>query len=98
MKRLKSGIFFLSLALTFSLTSHIYTADIAAPETFFGHKPGSDFKLIRWEKIVEYFQLLGKESNRIKVEELGKTTLGNPFILATISSTENLSQLEPEKD
>jgi hypothetical protein len=98
LKRLKSGIFCLSLALTFGLTSYIYTADIAAPETFFGHKPGADFKLIRWEKIVEYFQLLSRESNRIKVEELGKTTLGNPFILATISSAENLSQLEKYKE
>ena len=73
-------------------------SDIPAPETFFGHQPGADFKLIRWEKIVEYYQLLGRESNRIEVVELGKTTLDNPFLLAIISSPENLSQKDKHKE
>jgi len=75
-----------------------YPSDIPNPEAFFGHKPGADFKLIRWEKIHEYFQLLGAQSSRIKVEELGKTTMGNPFILAIISAPENLSRLEKYKE
>ena len=74
-----------------------FSSDIPNPESFFGHKPGADFKLIRWEKIVEYFQMLDTESSRIQVNELGKTTLGNPFILAIISSPENLAQLETYK-
>jgi hypothetical protein len=28
------------------------------------------------EKIVEYFQILGQNSDRIKIENLGKTTMG----------------------
>ena len=88
----------LTLAFIINLAANVYAADIPDPETFFGHKPGADFKLIRWEKIVEYYQLLGRESNRIQVEELGKTTLQNPFLLAVISSPENLSQLEKYKD
>ncbi len=73
-------------------------ADIPNPETFFGHQPGADYKLIRWEKIVEYYQILGRESDRIEVVELGKTTLDNPFLLVTISSPENLSQKEKYKE
>jgi hypothetical protein len=88
----------LTLAFIFGLAANAFSADIPQPETFFGHKPGEDFKLIRWEKIYEYFQLLATESSRIKVEELGKTTLGNPFILAIISSPENISMLEKYKD
>lgn len=87
----------LTLAFICGLAVNAFPADIPKPETFFGHKPGEDFKLIRWEKIYEYFQLLAKESSRIKVEELGKTTLGNPFILAIISSPENISMLEKYK-
>ena len=81
-----------------SVAANAYSAEIPNPESFFGHKPGADFKLIRWEKIHEYFQLLGKNSDRIKIENLGKTTMGNPFILAVISSPENLSNLARYKD
>jgi hypothetical protein len=82
----------------FSLVASAYSAEIPDPETFFGHKPGADFKLIRWEKIHEYFQLLGKNSDRVKIENLGKTTMGNPFILAIISSPENLLNLAKYKE
>jgi len=71
---------------------------IPDPETFFGHKPGADYKLIRWEKILEYFHILGKASDRVLVQELGETTMGNPFILAIFSSPENLSRLDTYKD
>jgi len=67
---------------------------IPKPEEFFGQKPGADFKMLRWDKIHEYFQMLGDLSDRIEIHELGKTTLGNPFILAVISSPENLARLD----
>jgi hypothetical protein len=82
------GIFILCLF------AYAYPNDIPDPESFFGHMPGADFKLIRWEKIVEYFKLLGENSGRIQVQELGETTLGHPFILTIISSQENLANLE----
>jgi len=85
------------LALLFC--SFILTADeVPDPETFFGHKPGADKKLIRWDQIVSYFEILDNNNSRIEVRELGKTTLGNPFILAIISSPENLSNLDKYRD
>ncbi len=86
-------IFFALLCVSPSLSENI-----PDPETFFGHKPGADFKLIRWEKIHEYFNVLGDASDRVVVQELGKTTMGNPFILVVISSPKNLSQLEMYKE
>jgi len=76
----------------------IDVANIPTPTEFFGHQPGADFRLIRWDRIVDYYQLLGNESDRIEVVELGKTTLENPFLLAIISSPENLSQKEKYKE
>jgi hypothetical protein len=67
---------------------------VIPPREFFGFEIGEDRKLARWDKIVEYFKHLQENSNRIKVVELGKTTEGNPFILAYISSPENLKRLE----
>jgi hypothetical protein len=43
---------------------------------------------------VEYFKKVASESDRVIVEEVGKTTEGNPFIVAYISSPENLARLE----
>ena len=69
------------------------SSEIKSPEEFFGHKMGADRKLVRWEKIVEYFWHLDK-SPCVKVTELGKSTEGNPFLLAVISSPENLKNLK----
>src|SRR5512143_3198185 len=63
------------------------------PEQFFGFKIGTDGELARYPKIVEYLQHLAKTTSRVKFEELGKTTMGNPYVLTTISSPENLAKL-----
>jgi len=68
-------------------------SEILSPEEFYGFKPGTDRKLVRWDKVVEYFWHLDGASDRVKVEEVGKTTEGNPMILAYISSPENLERL-----
>ena len=65
-------------------------AQVPTPEQFAGFRMGEEGKLVRWDKLVEYFTLVDKASDRVQVEELGKTTLGNPFILAIISSPKNL--------
>jgi len=69
-------------------------AKITRPEEFFGHRLGADRKIARWEKIVEYFSLLQEESKRIKVVDMGETTEGNPFLVAYISSEENLANMD----
>ena len=55
---------------------------------------GADRKLARWDKIVEYFNQLAKASNRIKVENMGPSTEGNPFLALYISSPANLAKLD----
>ncbi len=67
---------------------------ITTPEEFFGFKLGTDKKLARWDKIVEYYRLLERESDRIRVIDLGPSTEGHPYLLAIISSADNLSNLE----
>ena len=55
---------------------------------------GADRKLARWDKIVEYFNALAKASNRMKVENMGPSTEGNPFLALYISSPANLAKLD----
>ncbi|HEX8292508.1 MAG TPA: M14 family zinc carboxypeptidase, partial [Pyrinomonadaceae bacterium] len=68
-------------------------AAVPAPEAVLGFRPGDDRKLASWAQTVEYFRRLSQTSPRVRLEELGKTTLGAPFVLAVISAPENLSRL-----
>ena len=67
---------------------------VSSPEEYFGFRMGSDKKIARWDKIVEYFRLMEKQSPRIKVIELGPSTMGHPFLLVIITSAENMTRLE----
>jgi hypothetical protein len=85
---------FLVLLVTGSLLSPLVeAAQITTPEEFFGFQLGADKKLARWDKIVEYFELLETQSGRIQVTDLGPSTEGNPYLLVIISSAENMSNL-----
>ena len=69
------------------------SAAIPTPEAFAGFPLGSDGNLLRWERIVQYFEILDEQSDRVQVQTLGKTHNGNPFLLAVISSPENIRRL-----
>jgi hypothetical protein len=69
-------------------------SSITAPETFFGFRLGSDRNIAPWDKIVSYYKRLGRESDKIKVVDMGPSTMGNPFLLVIISSASNLARLE----
>jgi hypothetical protein len=93
----------LLFALSFSSDSIIrqtvaINESIPAPKDVLGFTPGDDRKLASWAKIVEYFQKLDAASDRVKFEEIGKTTMGAPFVYATISAPENLERLDEFKD
>lgn len=70
---------------------------ITSPESFFGFRLGSDRKMARWDKIVDYFHVLASESDCIKVVDMGPSTEGNPFLLTIISSAANLKNLERQR-
>jgi len=67
--------------------------DVTSPEKFFGFRLGTDKKLARWDKIVEYYRLLSKESDRIQVIDLGPSTEGHPYLLAIVTSPANMMKL-----
>ena len=68
-------------------------AAVPTPRSHFGHEIGADRTVLDWDKVVSYFQALAQSSDRIKVEELGKTAEGRPFIAATIADPETLRHL-----
>jgi hypothetical protein len=79
------------------LSSHgalAQSKSIPAPEDVLGFRPGDDRKLASWAQVVTYFKRLADVSDRVKLEEIGKSTMGAPFIYATISAPENLKRLD----
>jgi hypothetical protein len=83
------------LILLFALT--IFAQKIPAPVDVLGFTPGDDRKLASWAQTIDYFKKLDAASDRVKFEEIGKTTMGAPFVYATISSAANLKNLEKFK-
>jgi hypothetical protein len=69
-------------------------AAVPTPESHFGHAIGVDRELLDWDKVVSYFRALERASGEIRVEELGKTVEGRPFIAATIGEPETLRDLD----
>ena len=67
---------------------------IPTPRSVLGFDPGDDRKLAEWPVLVRYYQALARASDRVDFRELGKTTLGAPFVALVISSPQNLRQLD----
>ena len=72
-------------------------AQIISPEEAIGFPVGADYKLARWETITGYLRSLAASSDRVILEERGKTTEGLDFVLVLISSPENLANLDRYK-
>jgi hypothetical protein len=70
---------------------------VPTPEQFIGFKVGTDNKLARWDKIVEYMKAVSASSDRVRYRELGKTNEGNPMIALEIASPETLRNLDHYK-
>jgi hypothetical protein len=91
--RLRSRFVAAALMALVLLTGTSASAQVPTPDQFFGFRIGADGELARYPKSLEYYQLLAKKTDRVRYEELGKTTLGNPYVLVTISSPQNLERL-----
>jgi hypothetical protein len=72
-------------------------ANIPMPSEVLGFPPGDDRKLASWKQVVTYFEQLDRASDRVNFETLGQTTMGKPFVMATISSPANLAHLAEYK-
>jgi len=91
---LNAAVIGLTAASAFVPTAVAAQAAVPTPESWFGHRMGTDRKLEPYSKMVAYYQELAKTSDRIKVVEVGKSTEGRPYLAMYISSPENLARLE----
>jgi hypothetical protein len=81
----------LVLATALSLTA--LAAGVPTPSDFLGMKVGADRTLADYRQIVSYLKAVAAASPRVTLDVIGKTTLGEDFVLAVVSSEENMKNL-----
>src|SRR3954467_1807268 len=64
------------------------------PADILGFEPGAERHLPSWKQITDYFTALDKASPRVSTRIIGKTVLGRPFIVAFISDSSTIANLE----
>src|SRR4051812_10330442 len=75
----------------------VAAAAVPSPEQFIGFKVGTDNRLARWDRIVEYMKTVAAASDRVRLRDLGKTNNGNPFLALEIGSADTIKNLERYK-
>ncbi len=73
-------------------TNVTYNKDIPTPESVIGHEVGEWH--ITHDKLVEYMKVLAASSDRISIENRGKTYEDRPLLLLTITSPENHKNID----
>ena len=74
------------------------TAQLTTPEEQFGYRIGTDYQLINYQGLTDYWHLLAEQSDRMTLESIGKTSEGREQWMATITSPANRPQLERYKE
>jgi hypothetical protein len=71
---------------------------ITSPKEQLGFNIGDDYKLANYTQFEQYWHKLARESDRMKLVEIGKTAEGRPQLMAIISSPANLAKLDRYKE
>lgn len=81
----------LSSLFVFSFTISSW-AQIQTPEQFLGYKPGGRFT--PHHRMVDYFEHVAANNPNVKLIQYGETNEKRPLIIAILSSSENMGNLE----
>jgi hypothetical protein len=68
------------------------------PRQVFGFDLGDDYQLITYTQFADYWRKLDVESDRMVVQEIGKTSEGRPHLMAVVTSPENHKNLKKYQD
>ncbi|MFL5542688.1 MAG: M14 metallopeptidase family protein, partial [Longimicrobiaceae bacterium] len=67
---------------------------LTPPRQQFGHEVGADYQLPDYTQLVAWWQRLARESDRMKLVDIGRTAEGRTQYMAIVSSPANLRSLE----
>ncbi|PTX59706.1 zinc carboxypeptidase [Kordia periserrulae] len=82
-----------NVSLSYYLPADVtYNKDIPTPESVIGHEVGEWH--VTHDKLVMYMKVLAEKSNRITIEDRGKTFENRPILLLTVTSPDNHQNIE----
>ncbi|MBM4194481.1 MAG: peptidase [Gemmatimonadetes bacterium] len=71
---------------------------VTTPKEAFGHSFGDDYFLASYKQIADYWRTLERQSDRLRVVEIGKTAEGRPHYMAMVTSPENWKNITRYKE
>jgi hypothetical protein len=71
---------------------------LTTPKEHFGFNIGDDYRLATYTQFVEYWRRLDRESERMRVVEIGKTAEGRPQLMAILTAPANFARLDRLRD
>ena len=63
-----------------------------------GHNIGDDYFLADYQQLIAYWHKLEKESPRVHIVDIGKSSEGRPMLMAVITSPANYAKLARYKE
>src|SRR5688500_19135835 len=96
--RFFTGVLLAGALLAPPLAAQSAAPRVTSPKDFFGFDIGDDWKLANYDQFMEYWRKIDAESDRMVVEEIGKTAEGRPQLMAIITSPENFKNLARYKE
>jgi hypothetical protein len=66
---------------------------VPTPREHFGFEIGADRRLADWTQLTAYYEQLARTSPRVRLDTLGTSTRGLPFVMMTITSEANQGRL-----
>ncbi len=67
---------------------------VTSPKEEWGHNVGDDYFLADYQQVIAYWHKLEKESNRVHIKEIGKTSEGRPQLMAIVTSPANYAKID----
>jgi hypothetical protein len=95
----RAGWSLVTLALLASLSgTSSAQGRITTPKEFFGFNIGDDYQLANYTQFMGYWRKIDAESDRMVVQEIGKTAEGRPQLMAIVTAPENFRNLARYKE
>src|SRR5678816_2246600 len=91
---LVASLLLMLAALQAQTQSPAAVASLTAPQQQFGAAIGDDYFLATYTQLEQYWQLLAKQSDRMRLVDIGRTEEGRTQWMAVVSSPENLASLD----
>jgi hypothetical protein len=98
MKIIRATLILLAAAAVLMAPLSAQSPKITTPLQQFGFNFGDDYQLATYQQLTEYWKTLDAESDRMVLQEIGRTSEGRPHLMAIVTSPENHKNLARYRD